>query len=135
VECSVLGPASAPEASRPGEIVIRTESDWYDYEAKYSEGGMELVVPARIPDAAIERVRALAVQAFRLAGCSGLARADFFVDGEHVLLNELNTMPGFTPTSVYAKLWRADGLEYADLVDRLVQIAVERFADERKHHY
>jgi D-alanine-D-alanine ligase len=135
VECSVLGPATAPEASGPGEIVIRTGSDWYDYEAKYSEGGMELRVPPQIPDASIERVRALAVQAFQLAGCSGLARADFFVDGEQVLLNELNTMPGFTPTSVYAKLWQADGLAYPDLVDRLVQIAVERFADERKHHY
>src|SRR5262249_18029725 len=94
VECSVLGPATAPEASGPGEIVIGSGSDWYDYEAKYSDGGMELRVPPQIPEAAIERVRSLAVHAFQLAGCSGLARADFFVDGETVLLNELNTMPG-----------------------------------------
>jgi D-alanine-D-alanine ligase len=83
----------------------------------------------------VERVRSLAVEAFRLAGCSGLARADFFVDGDEVLLNELNTMPGFTATSVYAKLWAASGLAYADLVDRLVGIAVERFEAERRHRF
>jgi D-alanine-D-alanine ligase len=135
VECSVLGPTSDPVASTPGEIVLRKGAGWYDYEAKYAEGGMELVVPPRISDVAIERVRSLAVRAFRLAGCSGLARADFFVDGDEVLLNELNTMPGFTPTSVYAKLWDASGLAYPALVDRLVQIAVERFRDERRHRF
>ena len=135
VECSVLGPTSAPEASGPGEIVLLKGDGWYDYEAKYAEGGMELVVPPRISDVAIERIRSLAVRAFQLAGCSGLARADFFVDGDTVLLNELNTMPGFTSTSVYAKLWAASGLEYPQLVDRLVGIAVERFADERKHRF
>jgi D-alanine-D-alanine ligase len=135
VECSVLGPTSAPEASMPGEIVLLKGDGWYDYEAKYAEGGMELVVPPRISDVAVERVRSLAVEAFRLAGCSGLARADFFVDGDEVLLNELNTMPGFTATSVYAKLWAASGLAYADLVDRLVGIAVERFETERRHRF
>jgi D-alanine-D-alanine ligase len=75
------------------------------------------------------------VQAFRLSGCSGLARADFFVDGDEVLLNELNTMPGFTATSVYAKLWDASGLPYPALVDRLVGIAVERFRAERRHRF
>jgi D-alanine-D-alanine ligase len=135
VECSVLGPTSAPEAGTPGEIVLLKGDGWYDYEAKYAEGGMELVVPPRISDAAIQRVRSLAVQAFRLAGCSGLARADFFVDGDEVLLNELNTMPGFTATSVYAKLWAESGLPYPALVDRLVAIAVERFAEERRHRF
>src|SRR6185369_16193637 len=121
VECSVLGPTDAPQASQPGEILLAGGEDgWYDYEAKYTPGGMELVVPARISDAARERVRELAVTAFRLAGCSGLARADFFVDGEDVLLNELNTMPGFTATSVYGKLWEASGLPYPELCDRLV---------------
>ncbi len=119
VECSVLG----DEASPPGEIVVRTATGWYDYEAKYSEGGMELVVPARISAAATERVRALALQAFRTVGCAGLARVDFFVDGETVVLNELNTMPGFTATSVYPKLWEASGLGFAALVDRLVRLA------------
>jgi D-alanine-D-alanine ligase len=135
VECSVLGPTSAPEASGPGEIVLVKGAGWYDYEAKYAAGGMELLVPPRISDVAIERVRSLAVRAFALAGCSGLARADFFVDGDEVLLNELNTMPGFTSTSVYAKLWDASGLPYPDLVDRLVAIAVERHADERRHRF
>jgi D-alanine-D-alanine ligase len=135
VECSVLGPTSAPEASVPGEIVLLKGDGWYDYEAKYADGGMELVVPARISAVAAERVRSVAVQAFRLAGCSGLARADFFVDGDEVLLNELNTMPGFTATSVYAKLWEASGLAYPDLVDRLVGIAVERFVAERRHRF
>jgi D-alanine-D-alanine ligase len=132
VECSVLGPTDAPEASQPGEILLAGGEDgWYDYEAKYAPGGMELVVPARISDAARERVRELAVTAFRLAGCSGLARADFFVDGEEVLLNELNTMPGFTQTSVYGKLWDRSGVPYPELCDRLVRIAVERFERER----
>ncbi|MEA2320169.1 MAG: D-alanine-D-alanine ligase [Solirubrobacteraceae bacterium] len=135
VECSVLGHTSAPEASQPGEIVLLKGDGWYDYEAKYTDGGMELVVPPRISDAARERVRELAVTAFRLAGCSGLARADFFVDGDTVLLNELNTMPGFTATSVYAKLWESSGLPYPELVDRLVRIAVERFERERAHRF
>ena len=135
VECSVLGPPAAPEASTPGEIVLLKGDGWYDYEAKYADGGMELVVPARISSMAAERVRSLAVRAFRLAGCSGLARADFFVDGDAVLLNELNTMPGFTATSVYAKLWEASGVPYPELVDRLVAIAVERFVAERRHRF
>ncbi len=132
VECSVLGPTDAPQASQPGEILLAGGEDgWYDYEAKYTPGGMELVVPARISDAARERVRELAVTAFRLAGCSGLARADFFVDGEDVVLNELNTMPGFTQTSVYGKLWDHSGIAYPELCDRLVRIAIERFERER----
>jgi D-alanine-D-alanine ligase len=136
VECSVLGPTDAPQASQPGEILLAGGEDgWYDYEAKYSPGGMELVVPARISEAARERVRELAVTAFRLAGCSGLARADFFVAGEDVLLNELNTMPGFTQTSVYGKLWEHSGVTYPELCDRLVRIAVERFERQRAYRF
>jgi D-alanine-D-alanine ligase len=135
VECSVLGHTHAAEASEPGEIVLASGDGWYDYEAKYTPGGMELVVPARISAPARERVRELAVEAFRIAGCSGLARADFFVDGERVLLNELNTMPGFTQTSVYGKLWQASGLPYEDLVDRLCALAVERHAAERAQRF
>jgi D-alanine-D-alanine ligase len=132
VECSVLGPEDAPEASSPGEILLAGGEDgWYDFEAKYTPGGMELVVPARISPAALRRVRALAVDAFRISGCSGLARVDFFVDGERVLLNELNTMPGQTRTSVFGKLWEADGVPYSELMDRLVAIAVERCARGR----
>jgi D-alanine-D-alanine ligase len=132
VECSVLGHGE-PQASEPGEISLSGE--WYDYAAKYSPGGMELVVPARISAAARAEVRRLAVEAFVRAGCSGLARADFFIEGERVLLNELNTMPGFTPTSVYAKLWSASGIEYSDLVDRLCRLALERHAGERAFRY
>ena len=139
VECAVLGPADAPEASQPGEILLGGGEDaWYDYEAKYTPGAMELTVPARLTAGQRERVQELAITAFRLSGCSGLARADFFVvddpadpDGGRVLLNELNTMPGFTRTSVYGKLWEASGLAYPELCDRLVAIAVERRERER----
>jgi len=135
VECSVLGHTDSAEPSQPGEIVLLKGAGWYDYEAKYAEGGMELQIPARISDDARERVREIAVRAFRIAGCSGLARVDFFVDGGDVLLNELNTMPGQTATSVYAKLWAASGLAYPDLLDRLVRIGVERAELERAHRF
>jgi D-alanine-D-alanine ligase len=133
VECSVLG-NDAPEASQPGEIVVHGE--WYDYERKYTDGGMELVVPAPIGDDAVARVRALAVRIFTLTGCSGLARCDFFVrdDGE-VLVNELNTIPGFTSTSVFAKLFEASGIAYPELCDRLVKLGVERYERERSYRY
>jgi D-alanine-D-alanine ligase len=130
VETSVLG----DEASVPGEIAL-TGDGWYDYEAKYTPGGMELVVPARISDTASAKVRSIAVEAFRLAGCEGLARVDFFVDGETVLLNELNTMPGMTQTSVWGKLWEASGLAYPDALDRLCRLAVERFERERAYRF
>lgn len=135
IECSVLGPTEEPKASQPGEIVIHSETGWYDYEAKYGDGGMELVVPARISAMAAHRVRSLAAEAFALAGCSGLARVDFFVDGDDVVLNELNTMPGQTPTSVYGKLWAAGGLAYPDLLERLCLIALDRHAAERAHRF
>jgi D-alanine-D-alanine ligase len=131
VECAVLGFGTEPEASVPGEIVLKG-ADWYDYEAKYTDGGMELVVPARLPEAVLEEVRRLAVETFVRVGCAGLARVDFFVeDGGRVLVNELNTMPGFTKTSVYPKLWEASGLPFPQLCDRLVALAVERFEAER----
>ena len=133
VECSVLGNES-PQTSLPGEIVANAE--WYDFEAKYEQGGMELRVPAPISDAEAVRVRELAAATFALAGCSGLARCDFFVepDGE-VLVNEINTMPGFTETSVYAKLLEADGISYPELCDRLVELAVERHRNSRSHEF
>jgi D-alanine-D-alanine ligase len=132
-ECSLLGNEEV-EPSLPGEVIAHGE--WYDYETKYSEGGMELVVPAPIPAEQAARLRELAVEAFRLGGCAGLARCDFFVepDGE-ILINEVNTMPGFTETSVYAKLWEASGLAYPDLCDRLVHLALERHASSRAHEF
>jgi D-alanine-D-alanine ligase len=133
VECSVLGNDDA-EASLPGEIVA--QGTWYDFEAKYTEGGMELRVPAPIGEQAIASVREMAVSVFKLAGCSGLARCDFFVEPDgSVLVNEINTMPGFTDTSVYAKLFEATGTGYADLCDRLVGLAVERHQASRSYEF
>jgi D-alanine-D-alanine ligase len=125
VECSVLGNAD-PVASVPGEIVP-IASDWYDYEAKYARGGMELVIPPRVPAESAARVQELAVAAFVASECEGMARVDFFVrpDGD-VVVNELNTIPGFTATSVYAKLFEASGIAYPELLDRLVELALER---------
>jgi D-alanine-D-alanine ligase len=133
IECSVLGNES-PLTSLPGEIVANAE--WYDFEAKYEQGGMELRVPAPLGDEETERVRELAASIFVLAGCSGLARCDFFVEpGGEVLVNEINTMPGFTETSVYAKLLEASGIGYADLCDRLVELAVERHRRARSYEF
>jgi D-alanine-D-alanine ligase len=124
VECSVLG-NQEPVASLPGEIVAN--ADWYDYSAKYDEGGMELIVPPRVSQEAIERVQEVSVQAFRATECEGMARADCFIreDGE-VLVNELNTIPGFTATSVYAALFEASGVPYEELLERLIALALER---------
>ena len=96
---------------------------------------MQLIVPARVPDHVREQIRRIAIRAFREAGCYGLARVDFFVERDRVLLNELNTMPGFTSTSVYASLFEASGIPYAELLDRLVQLALERHAAERRHRH
>jgi len=124
VECGVLGNRD-PVASVVGEIVAHAE--WYDYSAKYDEGGMDLVIPARISPEASERVRSLAVESFVATECEGMARIDFFVrrDGE-VVVNEINTIPGFTSTSVYAKLFEASGISYSELLDRLIELALER---------
>jgi D-alanine-D-alanine ligase len=133
VECSVIG-NDDPEASQPGEIAI--DAEWYDYEAKYTPGGMELIVPARVDDGTRERVRELAREVFLRVGCTGLARVDFFViDGGEVLVNELNTMPGFTSTSVFAKLFEESGVPYAEVIDRLVKLAIERHERERSYSF
>ena len=128
VECSVLGNRQ-PIASLPGEIVAHgfAGEDWYDFSAKYDEGGMDLIVPPKVDQATIERVQEICVDAFVATECEGMARVDCFVtrDGD-VLVNELNTIPGFTPTSVYAKLFEASGIPYPELLDRLIQLAVER---------
>jgi D-alanine-D-alanine ligase len=131
VEVGVLGNLQ-PIASLPGEIVV-THNEWYDYEAKYDEGEMDLVVPARLSEEQLERAQELAVRAFVATDCEGMARADLFVraDGE-VLVNELNTIPGFTSTSVYARLFEASGIGYAELLQRLADLAVERFERRRQ---
>jgi D-alanine-D-alanine ligase len=133
VECSLLG-NERPEASLPGEVVAH--GDWYDYETKYSDGGMDLIVPAAMGEEQTARLHELATAAFQLGGCAGLARCDFFVEpGGEILVNEINTMPGFTETSVYAKLWEASGLKYPDLCDRLLELAIERHAKARSHEF
>jgi D-alanine-D-alanine ligase len=135
VECSVLGNGE-PIASEPGEIVLAAgETGWYDYEAKYTPGGMQLVVPARVPPWVRENIQEMAIKAFQTSGCSGLARVDFFIEGERVLLNELNTMPGFTATSVFASLFEASGVPYAELLDRLVQLAFDRHEASARHRH
>jgi D-alanine-D-alanine ligase len=125
IEVAVLGNAQ-PRASLPGEIV--SSHEFYDYEDKYVDGTCQLVVPAPLDEATTERVRGLALEAYRALRCDGMARVDFFheEDRRGLLVNEVNTIPGFTPGSMYPLLWQASGLEYPDLVDELVRLAVER---------
>jgi D-alanine-D-alanine ligase len=130
VEVGVLGNRQPrPQASLPGEIVAHGfgGTDWYDYSAKYDEGGMDLIVPPRVPEDVSRRAQDVAVHAFVACECEGMARVDCFVTGDgEVLVNELNTIPGFTATSVYAKLFEASGIPYAELLDRLIALADER---------
>ena len=128
VECSVLG-YEDPQTSVVGEVVPANE--FYDYQAKYIDDDSELIIPARISPATTERVRALAREVFLAVEASGLARVDFFVsqDEDTVLVNEINTIPGFTPISMYPKLWAASGVSYSELIDRLIELAVERHRD------
>jgi len=134
IECSVLG-NDDPVASVPGEIVPVKE--FYDYNAKYLDEGSELIIPARLTKAQTKKVQELAVAAFKAVDCSGLARVDFLMDGktQAIYLNEINTMPGFTSISMYPKLWAASGLEYSELIDRLIQLGLERHEDKKKNQY
>jgi D-alanine-D-alanine ligase len=134
IECSVLG-NDHPEASVPGEIVPVKE--FYDYNAKYLDEGSELIIPARLTKAQTKKVQELAVASFKAVDCSGLARVDFLMDPktEKIYLNEINTMPGFTSISMYPKLWAASGLAYSDLIDRLIQLGLERHEDKKKNQY
>jgi D-alanine-D-alanine ligase len=135
VECSVIGNGT-PIASQPGEIMLAEgEESWYDYDAKYTPGKMRLIIPARLPERVRESVRELALRTFLLTGCRGLARVDFFVEGERVLVNELNTIPGFTETSVFGALFGASGLPYPQLLDRLLDLALERHEAETAHRH
>jgi D-alanine-D-alanine ligase len=140
IECSVVG-NDEPVASIPGEIVPVKE--FYDYNAKYLDEGSELIIPAKLTKAQTKKVQELAIKAFKAVDCSGLARVDFLMEpgnssgksGGKIYLNEINTMPGFTAISMYPKLWAASGLEYSDLIDRLVQLGIERYADKKKNQY
>ena len=134
IECSVLG-NDDPVASIPGEIVPIKE--FYDYNAKYLDEGSKLIIPAKLTKTQTKKVQELAVEAFKAVDCSGLARVDFLMDPKtgKIFLNEINTMPGFTAISMYPKLWAASGLEYADLIDRLIQLGIERHEDKKKNQY
>jgi D-alanine-D-alanine ligase len=131
IECSVLGNDN-PIASVPGEILPRHE--FYSYEAKYlDENGAVLEIPAKLPLETSERIRQLAIKTFTVLCCEGMARVDFFLknDGE-IIVNEINTIPGFTRISMYPKLWEATGISYSDLIDKLIQLAIERFEREKR---
>jgi D-alanine-D-alanine ligase len=130
VEVGVLG-EDEPVVSPVGEITY--DGDWYDYDTKYLPGRTRVQVPADLPEAAAERARELALRAFAAVDCAGLARVDFFVEDDRVLLSELNTMPGFTPTSVYARLMEAGGISYPELVDRLIELAIARSAEAGRY--
>jgi D-alanine-D-alanine ligase len=134
IECSVLG-NDEPAASVPGEIVPVKE--FYDYNAKYLDEGSELVIPAKLTKAETKKVQELAIRAFKAVDCSGLARVDFLMDPvtRTICVNEINTMPGFTAISMYPKLWAASGLDYSDLIDKLIQLGVERHKDKKKNQY
>ena len=131
IECSVLGNEN-PIASLPGEII--TPHDFYSYDAKYlDEKGAQLVVPAALPKNIVKAVQKLALRTFKTLACEGMARVDFFVrDNREIFVNEINTIPGFTKISMYPKLWEASGIPYGKLVDRLIQLALERFRKEKK---
>jgi D-alanine-D-alanine ligase len=134
VEVGVLGNFE-PVASLPGQIVPLGH-EWYDYASKYDEGGMDLLIPPELPADVIEQVQRVAVEAFRVTECEGMARADcFVVDGNRVVVNELNTIPGFTATSVYAKLFAASGIPYPELLRRLIELALERQERRAKLQY
>src|SRR2546422_2048768 len=131
IECSVLGNDN-PIASVPGEILPRHE--FYSYEAKYlDENGAVLEIPAKVPLEISERIRQTAIKAFSVLCCEGMARVDFFLrNGEEIIVNEINTIPGFTRISMYPKLWEATGISYSELIDRLIQLAIERFEREKR---
>jgi D-alanine-D-alanine ligase len=134
IECAVLG-NDEPSASICGEVIPCKE--FYDYNAKYIDSGSELLIPARLDHTQVRQVQEMSVRAFKSCECSGLARVDFLMDPVtgHFYLNEVNTMPGFTAISMYPKLWAASGIEYSALIDRLIQLALERHADKKRNQY
>ncbi len=131
IECSVMG-NDDPFASVPGEVISR--HDFYSYDAKYvDDHGADLVIPAQLSEYETSQIQKLAVQTFRVTCCKGMARVDFFLrENGDIIINEINTIPGFTKISMYPKLWDASGISFTELIDRLVALALERFEDDRK---
>ncbi len=134
IECAVLG-NDAPQASVAGEIVPCKE--FYDYDAKYLAEGSELLIPAKLSKTEMKNLQKLAIAAFQAVDCTGLARVDFLMDpkSRKIFVNEINTMPGFTAISMYPKLWAASGIAYPDLIDRLIQLGIERHRDKKRNQY
>jgi D-alanine-D-alanine ligase len=134
IECAVLG-NDDPKASIAGEIVPCKE--FYDYDAKYLAEGSEAMIPAKITKAEMKTVQRLAIAAFQAVDCTGLARVDFLMDPKtrRIFVNEINTMPGFTAISMYPKLWAATGVSYPELIDRLIQLGIERHEDKKRNQY
>jgi D-alanine-D-alanine ligase len=129
VEVAVLG-NDEPEASAVGEVTF--EGDFYDYHAKYEDPNTIIHIPADIPPDVAERVREMALEAYKSIDCAGLARVDFFLAPRGLYLNEVNTIPGFTPMSMYAKLWEHAGLSYSELITRLIELALARHEEKRR---
>jgi D-alanine-D-alanine ligase len=131
IECAVLG-NDDPQTSLPGEVIPSRE--FYDYEAKYLDEGSKTVIPADLPPALVEEVRRLSVAAFQAIDCAGMARVDFLLERDTgaIVLNEVNTIPGFTTISMYSKMWEASGVSYGALVDRLIQLAMERHTEKQR---
>jgi D-alanine-D-alanine ligase len=130
IECSVIG-NDHPIASLPGEIITR--HDFYSYDAKYiDEKGAQLVIPAKLPARVGKKIQEMAIKSFKVLCCEGMARVDFFLtQRQKIIVNEINTIPGFTKISMYPKLWEVSGISYADLIDRLIQLALKRFRREK----
>lgn len=131
IECAVLG-NNHPIASVPGEVIPK--SDFYSYEAKYlDENGATLQIPAKLPKNIVEKIKNLAVKTFKVLCCEGMGRADFFLKNNgKILVNEINTIPGFTSISMYPKLWEVSGISYPKLIDRLIRLALDKFKKEQR---
>jgi D-alanine-D-alanine ligase len=130
LEMSVLGNDN-PRCSVAGEVL--PTKDFYDYEAKYEDGTTNYAIPAVVSDELLKKMEDAAIRAFKVLDCSGLVRADFFVtEDEDVIINEVNTMPGFTPISMYPKLWMESGLSYSDLIEELITLAIERYEEKQQ---
>ena len=132
IECSVMGPNRHPQAATPGELIVKHE--FYSYEAKYlDENGAEIVIPAKLTETETEKIRALAVKTYQVLSCDGMARVDFFLKPSgQLIVNEVNTLPGFTKISMYPMMWQARGLQYSELITKLIGLAFEKFNEDNQ---
>jgi D-alanine-D-alanine ligase len=135
VECGVIGNGQ-PVTSQPGEVrFVSSKSGWFDYETKFTPGAFNMMIPARVGEDVRQKIRELAAKIFNLTRCSGLARVDFFVDGQEIFVNEVNTMPGLSQAGVFSWLWRESGLEYPEMLERVLKLALERYEDKSRPRF